>query len=507
MKKLLVFLAIVAFMNNGNAQDTRNLNAYKYVYIPTLTYQNGSIDIYGISSEVRTHFEDKGFIIITESEVNGPEYASFKSNNCTALRCQIEHPAPRDWNNKVTISLYNCFNKLICKLSGSGSMGIDHAGDYRIAVKKAFKNIRYNNYDPKLTPEIIYPTVEQTGETKETLQSYFEGNTLSSLEGIYKSYQSKNLGYYEIGIKQIGNVFKAIVIDSEYNHWKEGEVKAIFEQSSLKDLFSAKWRGGGKNEIETFATIESSVLLSIKLNENGVEDSEIKFIKMYPSSDPIASNIESNETSTGSGFVVTKNGVIATNAHVISNANRIELDFLTEAGVITFDATVLLQDKVNDVALLQVESEDFNGFSDIPYTIQGETEIGEDVFTIGFPMSFVMGDNFKVTNGIVSSNSGINDDIRYMQITTPIQPGNSGGPLFDNNGNVVGLTTAKLNDDAVGTKIENVNYAIKANYLLNLYNMLPKSESLSIKNLGKGKNLKDQIKILRGYVCLVKVYI
>ena len=96
------------------------------------------------------------------------------------------------------------------------------------------------------------------------------------------------------------------------------------------------------------------------------------------------------------------------------------------------------------------------------------SEVGEDVFTIGYPMNSVMGNNYKVTNGIISSLSGMSDDIRYMQISVPLQPGNSGGPLFNKNGNIMGITSAKLNGKAIGTSIENVSYAIKAIYLINM---------------------------------------
>ena len=99
----------------------------------------------------------------------------------------------------------------------------------------------------------------------------------------------------------------------------------------------------------------------------------------------------------------------------------------------------------------------------------------EKVFTIGYPLNDVMGSNYKVTDGIISSKSGIEDDVRYYQISVPLQPGNSGGPLFNKDGNIIGITSARLNSQAVGTQVENVNYAIKSSYLLNLYNMLPNS--------------------------------
>lgn len=117
-----------------------------------------------------------------------------------------------------------------------------------------------------------------------------------------------------------------------------------------------------------------------------------------------------------------------------------------------------------------------------------------------------MGSNYKVTDGIISSKSGIADDVRYYQISVPLQPGNSGGPLFSKEGNVIGITSARLNGKAVGTQIENVNYAIKSSYLLSLYNMLPNSTRLTTTSTVATKELQDQVKVLKNYVCLIKVF-
>ena len=95
--------------------------------------------------------------------------------------------------------------------------------------------------------------------------------------------------------------------------------------------------------------------------------------------------------------------------------------------------------------------------------------------------------------------------MRYYQISVPLQPGNSGGPLFNSSGDVIGITSARLNSKAVGIEVENVNYAIKISYLLNLYDMLPNSKKLNLLPSHSSKELQDQVKILKNYVCLIKV--
>jgi S1-C subfamily serine protease len=102
-----------------------------------------------------------------------------------------------------------------------------------------------------------------------------------------------------------------------------------------------------------------------------------------------------------------------------------------------------------------------------------------------------MGQNPKFSNGTVNSKSGIGDDMVHLQISVPVQPGNSGSPLLDDNGNVVGIVVASL------TQAQNVNYAIKADYLLNLCDMLPESLYLVEKS---GKPKPDDV---APFVCLI----
>jgi S1-C subfamily serine protease len=176
------------------------------------------------------------------------------------------------------------------------------------------------------------------------------------------------------------------------------------------------------------------------------------------------------------------------------------------AALILTKPKILLSDENNDVAILKIVDEKFKKFSSIPYSIAENAQIGARVFTIGYPLGDIMGSNYKVTDGIISSNTGIADDVRYYQISVPLQPGNSGGPLFDKDGNVIGITSSRLNSEAVGTQVQNVNYAIKSSYLLTLYNMLPNKSVNNNKSQLSYDNFENQIKILKDYVCLISAY-
>ncbi len=176
---------------------------------------------------------------------------------------------------------------------------------------------------------------------------------------------------------------------------------------------------------------------------------------------------------TGTGWV-TKGGYIVTNHHVVDGHIETKVRFNSK-GSKTYNAKVVLSDRHNDLAILQLEEP-------TKFTVKGIAissqlpNTGEDVFTIGYPKTSVMGKNAKVTNGIISSLSGIHDDPRIIQTTVAIQSGNSGGPLLNMDGEAVGVTTSTLRAlvSKSGLDIpQNVNYAVKSVYVLALLSSLP----------------------------------
>ena len=139
MKRLIFLITLFVLSTYGNAQDVNIFNGYKYIHLPPLVYQNGRVDIYGISAVARGYFIEKGFGIVTDISDQSKVLKEIKDNPCIVLTCNIEHPAPNLMSNTVTFSFYNCSNQLVYKTKGSGSMGMDIAGDYRIATKKALR--------------------------------------------------------------------------------------------------------------------------------------------------------------------------------------------------------------------------------------------------------------------------------------------------------------------------------------------------------------------------------
>lgn len=142
-------------------------------------------------------------------------------------------------------------------------------------------------------------------------------------------------------------------------------------------------------------------------------------------------------------------------------------DFSVRNTVGTFTARVVATDETNDVAILKVTGR----FT--PLVVNTNIlALGQPAFTIGFPNIDVQGLAPKYTDGKVSSLSGIRDDANNFQISVPVQPGNSGGPLTDAGGNVIGIIVARLNDYAALKRMkaipQNVNYAVKTAPLVTL---------------------------------------
>ncbi|MGD0208561.1 MAG: tetratricopeptide repeat-containing serine protease family protein [Verrucomicrobiota bacterium] len=158
------------------------------------------------------------------------------------------------------------------------------------------------------------------------------------------------------------------------------------------------------------------------------------------------------------GFFITDDGYLISNYHVVKDAAQVRL--VTSAGFIS--AKVVNVDAANDLALLKADGR----FAPLPIAASRGVKLGGTVVTVGFPNIGLQGFSPKLAKGEIASLSGAADDARYFQISVPVQPGNSGGALVDERGNVIGIVSAKLDASAAlaatGALPENVNYAVKS---------------------------------------------
>ncbi len=159
--------------------------------------------------------------------------------------------------------------------------------------------------------------------------------------------------------------------------------------------------------------------------------------------------------SSATGFCISPSGYLVTAQHFTASAR--EFKVVTKTGLVPAD--LVREDPANDMAVLKLRG----GFP-VALGIRSSrlVKLGESVATVGFPNTAMQGQEPKLTDGKISSLAGLHDDPRMFQMSVPIQPGNSGGPLFDMNGNVIGIVVRAL----VSPTTQNVNYAVKSSMLL-----------------------------------------
>ena len=202
-----------------------------------------------------------------------------------------------------------------------------------------------------------------------------------------------------------------------------------------------------------------------------------------------------SNTSQGSGIIISlENGIIATNYHVVENAQLLRV--IIKGSEV--DARILSYDENSDLALIAIKPSVLSSFQSIPFMLNtNPKEVGESVYTLGYPLSSVLGVEIKLTDGIISSRTGYQGDVSTYQISAPIQPGSSGGALFDKNGTLVGITNAGVES------AQNVGYAIKASYLKNLIDSSPYSFSFPKNNRLSGLSLSEQVKRVSPYIVMI----
>ncbi len=157
------------------------------------------------------------------------------------------------------------------------------------------------------------------------------------------------------------------------------------------------------------------------------------------------------ESSTGTGYFINPTNII-TNQHVVDSCRNIKI---IKNGV-TSSAKIKSVDRTNDLAVLTANK---SNKTYLKFRSGRSVRVGESVIAMGYPLGVLLGSRVKLTAGNISSLTGLLNDTTTLQLTAPVQPGSSGGPLLDNTGSVVGIVYAKLNNDVA----QNVNLAIKAN--------------------------------------------
>ena len=207
----------------------------------------------------------------------------------------------------------------------------------------------------------------------------------------------------------------------------------------------------------------------------------------------------SSLAASGTGFFVSDDGYLVTNEHVVKNAARI----LLVTGTGRIPARVVKVDVQHDLALLKADGH----FTPLPVVSSDTVQLGETVATIGYPDFRLQGQSPKLAKGEIAALSGVRDDPGYFQISVPVQPGNSGGALVDERGNVVGIVSAQLDADTAflttGVLPEDVNYAVKSSFLLPLLESVPGVPAKLKKPATGPRNFEDVVKAAEQSTVLV----
>ena len=358
-----------------------------------------------------------------------------------------------------------------------------------------------------------------------------EQNSNYSIESILQKKTGKGTEGYGIifGFKDWDNYYQFLI--SEYGAYR---IMGRFEGMEINvtewQKSSAINTKNGRNQLKVFKyddefvfSINGSVVERTKsktlrgnycgLIAHGKGDyvMENLTVKEFLSSEDLGKKAPQRKSSTasewkgnGSGFFINEKGYIATNYHVVEDAKEIQVEYFQKGIKNVYSAKVIVSDKQNDLSIIQIKDPKFKALPVIPYVFNTSIkDVGTDVFALGYPIADVMGEEIKFTDGKISSKTGIRGDITVYQISVPIQNGNSGGPLFDSKGNLVGITSSALNKEYYAS--ENVNYAIKISYLKNLVDVMPESITLPNNIEIYNRSLTEKIKLLSDFIPIIKV--
>jgi len=238
------------------------------------------------------------------------------------------------------------------------------------------------------------------------------------------------------------------MLDNESKGFSYEELRKIYSNSSI-DL----------TELHNFASHKASLGLNyLDISQQGFDtclNAKFQFCRAGQKSASDGINVGS---SSGTGFFVSNDGHILTNEHVAGQCKSITV----QPG--NLSASLIAKDEKGDLALLKVDKS-----SKVIATFRkGNARLGEEVVVAGFPYKDLLSKGIKITTGNVSSLAGMDNNFNLLQITAPIQPGNSGGPLIDNYGNVIGVIVSKLSSMFMIKEYQdvpqNINFAINGQY-------------------------------------------
>lgn len=348
---------------------------------------------------------------------------------------------------------------------------------------------------------------------KEEYVEYFDARIadLDPIEGIYyvtsKDYYQDRDNLSNIGQNDTESDFWAVVYNehvdgyvayvvNDSTHWVNKFVKIGNSNSYAIQKIDKEndYSKEGRVSIDDFNKFDFR--LDLGYNDYYNFFATYEFVRDYPT----VAEMEKFQQAewTGTGFAIA-DGYIVTNYHVTNGAKTIRIKGMNGNMEEAYKGFVVASDKEHDLSIIKIVDKDFEGFEAIPYKIGKTTvDVGDDIFVLGYPMTQTMGEEVKLTNGVISAASGYKGDASMYQISAAVQSGNSGGPLFNEDGVVIGIVCAKH------AGAENANYAVKVSYLYSLIASSNLGIDISGNDKVKGKSLSKQVKRIKDFVYLIE---
>ena len=284
-------------------------------------------------------------------------------------------------------------------------------------------------------------------DRSDAIDKYLAHKELAPIEGVWvwdnNTYETAILRNTTEYYKEYD--YLGVVTDTRNQEWSRGQIKLLLKETASPQVYSGIYLGREHNELGTMFFLSSKNLIEFTLPDSYGNQHRTLLVRNFPKESQTQRIAEANNSS-GTGFFVTQD-TVATNYHVVREAKQISLT----VGGTSVQADLLLKDVQNDLALLRVNSANLpisvvalKGVKCLAIGNSDGARSGDAVFTIGFPLSGILAATPSVAQGLISNASGIDNDPRMFQVSIPIQAGNSGSPLLDSNGRVIGVVTSTL---------------------------------------------------------------
>lgn len=284
---------------------------------------------------------------------------------------------------------------------------------------------------------------------KEVFEKYIRRRKPDPVEGVWERADGKvQVGIYR-ELLEPGRVYRAMVLGvPDGSDWQAGEIK--FELEMLEEgLLSGPLYGDDRARAETVWRFERGHLVALSGRPGG---DVIRYARLGP-----RMNFDEEPLKNGTGWVASADGHIVTNFHVIEDTIHIRVGPRDGPWQ---EASVLLADERTDIAILKIDDPSQFG---PPLALADDNQPGDgaELTAVGYPLAKRLGEQLKVTAGVVSGQSGDKGDVTRLQHTAALQPGSSGSPVFDRYGHVAAVAVSLLQ----GSQVQDVNFAIKIGYL------------------------------------------